>query len=60
MMKEYLILKISDLKYQIRMEEIKYARAIEAEEESIAAYYFKKVNMLKNLVTDFVKQLNSV
>jgi hypothetical protein len=58
MTKGYLICKISDLKYEIRMEEMKHEQAIENREEATADYYVKKIIMLKTLVNEYVNKLN--
>ena len=58
MTKGYLICKISDLKYEMRMEEIKHEQAIENKEQATADYYVKKIIMLKTLVNEYVIKLN--
>jgi len=58
MTKRYLICKISDLKYEIRMEEIKHEQAIENKEAVTVDYYLKKITMLKTLVSEYVNKLN--
>ena len=57
---EYMVCKIADLKYEIRMEEIKYVQAFEDDNESVAAYYLKKINILKSSVNNLVANLNFV